>query len=171
VKHLLLFLIPFSAFGQYEICDEPISIQASHITQQGVTYTWSVNTGYVTDDGLWTISEAGSYVITLTAIAGGCEVTDKQIVRIDSCSEWTFYAPNALVPEGTNETWKPTGYNINITNILIFNRWGLFVWEGIGAWDGMASNGDECEGVFVWQCYFDTSDGKQFRQGSVTVVR
>lgn len=173
MKSLIAFfaVLPLFGMSQHQYCGEPIDISLSHNIESGVVYNWSVSTGYVTDENQWVIEGIGDFVVTLTASLNGCETIDKKLIVVDSCTEWTFYAPNAFVPDGVNNKWRPDGFNIDIKTIFIFNRWGLIVWEGQGYWNGFDLDQNICDGVYVWQCYFDTPDGHMYRTGSVTVVR
>jgi hypothetical protein len=168
---LLFICYSLSINCQYNLCSENgVLVGVSHNSEQGVTYQWSSNGGEIIGDEIL-FNSVGVYTIELTAFLNGCESIDKAIIRIDTCEEWTFYAPNSFAPDGVNKMWSVKGWNIVVKNVLIFNRWGLLVWDSVEAWDGIGMSGNVCEGVHVWQCWFDTPKGLKMEQGSVTVVR
>lgn len=93
----------------------------------------------------------------------------------------TFYAPSAIVPEGTideNRIFKVFGNGIqkNHFHMIIYDRWGEVVFETYNyehGWDGtikgkkVASNG-----VYTWMVkYYDIEGTYHTELGSVTVIR
>jgi hypothetical protein len=87
---------------------------------------------------------------------------------VDECKEWTYYAPNAFVPDGENKTWIPVGENITIDLITIYTREGQIIFEGVSEWDGKNYPG----GVYVYTCDYTTILGTKYRDlGRVTLVR
>lgn len=88
-----------------------------------------------------------------------------------------FYIPNAFVPSGLNNEFKPVSTYINTTDytFLIFNRWGQKIFEvhdpSFG-WDG-TYKGEKAEGgVYVYWIKYKGSNGEYIeRKGSVTLLR
>jgi hypothetical protein len=115
------------------------------------------------------VNRTGTFIIELTVIGeNGCTSTDKRTIIADSCKEWTYYAPNAFVPDGVNKTWIPVGENITIDLIRIFTREGQVIFEGVSEWDG----GEFMGGVYVYTCDYTTISGLKLRDlGRVTLVR
>ena len=111
---LLLSIIPLGIIAQYNYCDKDLEIKLT--TQPNLSYNWNVD-GYITteQDATLNINRIGTYQIVLEITNEfGCTSIDKVLVNVDECKEWTYYAPNAFVPDGENKTWIPVGENITI---------------------------------------------------------
>lgn len=169
---LLLSIIPLGIIAQYNYCDKDIEIKLT--TQPNLSYNWNVD-GYITteQDATLNINRIGTYQIVLEITNEfGCTSIEKRIIQADECKEWTYYAPNAFVPDGTNKTWIPVGENITIDWIRIFTREGQVIFEGKTEWDG-TYKGNKCMGtVYVYTCDYATITGLKLRDlGRVTLVR
>jgi hypothetical protein len=165
---LLLSIIPYSIIAQYNYCDNDIEVKLT--TQPNLNYNWNVD-GFATteQDATLVINRIGTFFIELEVTNEyGCTSIDKRTIISDSCEEWTYYAPNAFVPDGDNKTWIPVGENITIDLITIFTREGQVIFEGIEAWDGDKFPG----GVYIYTCDYTTITGLKLRDlGRVTLVR
>ncbi len=87
------------------------------------------------------------------------------------------FVPNAFKPSGINNIFIPvtTYADLKDYEFLVFNRWGLKVFETTNlteGWDGTCS-GKKCElGVYVYLVRYKTSKGEYMQQkGSVTLIR
>jgi len=173
MRFILLFsIIPLGIIAQYNYCDKDIELKLT--TQPNLTYNWNVD-GYITteQDATLNINRIGTYQIVLEITNEfGCTSIDKRTITANSCEEWTYYAPNAFAPDGTNKTWIPIGENITIDWIRIFTREGQIIFEGITEWDG-TYKGNKCMGaVYVYTCDYTTITGLKLRDlGRVTLVR
>ena len=81
-----------------------------------------------------------------------CSSKDLEFTSISPANLWYASIPNAFSPDGDgiNDTWNIRGglYNYPNNNLLIFNRWGLKVYEADGYnnnWDG-TNNGNSNSG-------------------------
>jgi hypothetical protein len=172
MKLLAAILFPLTIIAQYNYCDKDIELKLT--TQPNLTYNWNVD-GYITteQDATLTINRIGTFQIELEITNEyGCTSTDKRTIFADSCLEWTYYAPNAFVPDGENKTWIPVGENITIDLITIYTREGQVIFEGVTEWDG-TYKGNKCMGaVYVYTCEYTTITGLKLRDlGRVTLVR
>jgi gliding motility-associated-like protein len=105
-------------------------------------YFWSTGQNdqliYVTDEGWYWVSVATEH---------GCMDTDSIYVKLlagEEIPEVRLWIPNAFTPDGDglNDTFKVVPSNDNITDfhMMIFNRWGEFLWETYNideGWDGV----------------------------------
>jgi gliding motility-associated-like protein len=92
------------------------------------------------------VAEEGWYWVSV-ATEHGCMDTDSIYVLMatgEELPEVKLWIPNAFTPDGDglNDTFKAVPSNENITDfhMMIFNRWGEFLWESydIGTgWDGI----------------------------------
>jgi hypothetical protein len=164
----ILALVPLICFAQYNYCDKDIVINLT--TQSNASYNWNID-GYNTtqQDATLIINRVGSYIVELEITNEyGCTSFDKRILNVDDCKEWTYYAPNAFVPDGINKTWIPIGENITIDMIRIFTREGQVIFEGTSEWSGDKWPG----GIYVYTCDYTTITGLKLRDlGRVTLVR
>jgi len=76
----------------------------------------------------------------------GCADTAKADVKIDP--EFTFYVPDAFSPngDGLNETFTGKGIGIAEYDMVIYDRWGMFLFEThdlYKGWDGTVNGGDK----------------------------
>jgi len=169
MRFILLFsIIPLGIIAQYNYCDKDIEVKLT--TQPNLTYNWNVD-GFATtqQDATLVINRPGAFFIELEITNEfGCTSIDKKIIQAEECKEWTYYAPNAFVPDGKNKTWIPVGENITIDLITIYTREGQIIYEGVESWDG-----DKFPGaVYIYTCDYTTILGTKFRDlGRVTLVR
>ena len=168
----ILVLFPFILFAQVNYCDKDFELQLT--TQPNYNYQWNID-GFVTteQDATLTINRTGTFQIELEITNEyGCTSIDKRVLQVEQCKEWTYYAPNAFVPDGENKTWIPVGENITIDLITIYAREGQLIFEGVSEWDGLLE-GRECQGgVYVYTCDYTTITGLKYRDlGRVTLVR
>lgn len=87
------------------------------------------------------------------------------------------FIPNAFKPLGLNSVFIPVTTYVDFTeyDFMVFNRWGLKVFETTDVnqgWDG-TSHGQKCEfGVYVYLLKYKTSKGEYMEQkGTVTLLR
>jgi len=165
---LVLLFLCYSIIAQINYCDKDIIINLT--TQTAYGYNWNVD-GFISteQDATLVVNREGSFIVELEITNEyGCTSIDKRILFVDNCKEWTYYAPNAFVPDGTNKTWIPVGENITIDMIRIFTREGQVIFEGVSEWDG----GEFMGGVYVYTCDYTTITGLKLRDlGRVTLVR
>lgn len=118
----------------------------------------------------------GTYTVTMIAwSAQGCADTTILSLLIEEAS--TCYIPNAFTPtnDGLNDLFMVYGVNIAEFDLLIFDRWGMLLYESHDqstGWDG-TYKGHKCqEDVYVWRLrYLDNSGNRHDRIGHVSLIR
>lgn len=97
--------------------------------------------------------------------------------RICLSATFNIHIPNAFVPIGINNKFRPEGTLIDYTKstMKIYNRWGQLVYDKPvnDGWDGLDSNGQLCEqGVYFYNIeIYSTKNDKQIKQGTFTLLR
>lgn len=87
------------------------------------------------------------------------------------------FVPNAFVPDGINNLFRPEGSSIDYTKstITIYNRWGEEVYSGVigNGWGGLDSSGQICSsGVYHYNLEIISSENeKRTKNGIVTLLR
>jgi len=86
------------------------------------------------------------------------------------------FVPNAFVPNGINNFFKPEGVTINYedSEIEIYNRWGQQIYHNriLMGWDGKAQ-GKTCEtGVYLYKLkIIKTNNEIEYKTGTVSLLR
>lgn len=122
--------------------------------------------------------DTASYMATLIVHnAGFCYDTVNHLILIGP--EYSFYIPNAFTPDGDliNDTFFGKGTGILEYQLMVFDRWGNFIFttddinEG---WDGKANGGVDVsqQDVYVWKVSLtDIFKKKHNYTGTVTIIR
>ena len=136
-------------------------------------YLWS--TGETTSDIY--VYSGGLYKVTISEEF--CSISDSVFIK-EYCSP-SLYIPNAFTPndDDKNNTFFAKSRNIIGFNILIFDRWGMLIFESDNVfqhWDGTFKGRPVQEDVYVWKiCYSYYNIGgslvEKNRVGTVTVIR
>lgn len=137
------------------------------------TYLWG--TGETTS--LINVDQAGTYIVSITA--GNCEITD-QITLRDYCPS-TIFVPNTITPngDGTNDIFNVSGSYLSEYKMLIFDRWGLLIYETEdlnAGWDGTYMGNEVQIDTYVYKIYYSINDVNgtlvpQQKVGHVNVIR
>lgn len=114
----------------------------------------------------YSFSSLGTYTITLIGwnTLAQCSDTAIKTIFVENCppDSFTVVTPNVFTPntDGINDTWQPliyeNGYTILDFEVLIFDRWGLKIYESAISnrqygWDGHTTSGMECtEGTYYY---------------------
>ncbi|KAF5036531.1 hypothetical protein DSECCO2_574100 [anaerobic digester metagenome] len=123
------------------------------------------------------ITEEGLYSIVVLGDCGNSE--DAVFVAFDSCIS-TIWFPNVFTPNGDyhNPVFTGIGTNIFDFHLMIFNRWGQFLYETDSMYEGWDGNfkGRECpEGVYFWVADYGMYNQNEIvnenSRGSVTLIR
>lgn len=119
----------------------------------------------------------GSSQITLTTTDfNGCKSVDLMIIQFADC---TVQIPNVITPngDGINDQWIIGLDQPQFFDVVIYNRWGLIVYESKEAskyWDGTHyKSGELCsEGVYFYVIRVNDFEGRAFeQQGDLTIIR
>ena len=134
---------------------------------------------YVWQDGsqdpTLAVNASALYIVTVTD-SNGCTGSDSTEITLEPCDNG-LYVPNAFTPnqDGLNEYWYPVENGTQVTEILIFNRWGELIFKDTAArpgWDGRYKDQWVQEGVYTYLIkYWDAYGNANSRAGTVTLVR
>jgi gliding motility-associated-like protein len=113
----------------------------------GTGYNWNTSE---TSQSI-TVSTSGQYFVDYDY--NGCQASDTITVMI--YHPVGISAPNVFTPDGNgeNDEFKVTTVNITDFHIVIYNRWGVKLFESnnvLDSWDGTGSHGLMKEGVYFW---------------------
>ena len=122
---------------------EPVILSSD----EGSSYFWSTSE----TEQIIEVNSTGVY--TLDYEFNGCFASDSISVTINP--KTSIMVPNVFTPDGNgqNDEFKISGLNIQKYHIVIYNRWGIQLFESnsiSNSWDGMGSKGIMEEGVYFW---------------------
>lgn len=150
-----------------------INLNANNNNNDRNDYIW--NTGETTVD--INVYKEGSYDVIISDEI--CSISDTVVIKA-YCPP-SLYIPNAFTPNGDdiNNTFFAKSRNIFGFNILIFDRWGMLIFESDNVfqhWDGTFKGRPVQQDVYVWKiCYsYYNIEGylvEKNRIGTVTVIR
>ncbi|MFT4682507.1 MAG: gliding motility-associated-like protein [Yoonia sp.] len=123
-----------------------------------------------------TVSDTGTYTITVTYNFNGCSssasmevfASEDQSLDVSSLSFPNIFTPNA---DGKNDVFKPfladdTEFNIlkymPSYDLLIYNRWGGLIYESTGVgkqWDGKTNGEELSPGVYYFIVNYEITCG------------
>lgn len=114
---------------------------------EGTSYYWSTSE----TEQIIEVNITGIY--SLDYEYNGCFASDSILVTI--YPNISISVPNVFTPDGNgqNDEFKISGINIQNYHIVIYNRWGIKLFESnsiSSSWDGMGSKGIMEEGVYFW---------------------
>jgi len=125
-----------------------------------------------------TFNEPGTFTITLTVTNEENMCSDSYSVDIVVNGEHTITVPNIFTPngDGQNDVFAITSENVITLEAVIFDRWGLLIyeWDGVnGGWNGRTKAGIEAsEGTYYYLITFTDYKGEVFNlQGPFNLVR
>jgi gliding motility-associated-like protein len=113
------------------------------------SYAWSNG-----DNGRTTwVSQYGIYTVEITT-PEGCALTDS-INVLEYCPP-QFFMPNSFTPngDGVNDRFGPSGNQIAVLELSVFDRWGQPIWSGANEnalWDGSIGGDPAAQGVYIWK--------------------
>lgn len=87
------------------------------------------------------------------------------------------FIPNAFTPnnDGNNDYWQVYGYTFRSLRVMVFNQWGMKVFEGNGqqvSWDGKYKGSVQPSGVYIYVVQLTLNDGSlQYKKGSINLIR
>ncbi len=135
------------------------------------TYLW--NNG--SEENTRTITRTGIYGVTIWTPAQ-CESYDE--LEVTDCNAQLFI-PNAFTPgngDQHNNTFKVQGEGIRKYHIVIYDRWGMLVFESFdlgNSWQGLVYGKPVPSGIYSYKIWYNTGESSQSvtRVGSVTLIR
>ncbi len=134
-------------------------------------YLWSDGT----IDSTNTFNQSGLYGVIITT-PGLCETYTDFVIR--PC-ESELYIPNAFTPgsnDALNNIFQVKGEGIRKFRMVIYNRWGIQVFESFSldySWDGNIYSKQAPSGVYSYKIWYNTgiSSISVVRYGDVTLIR
>jgi len=157
----------------------PVVVSFTNNSSNSNSYSWnfgngnSANTSTVSSQ---TYYNAGTYTVYLTASNGICTDMDYVVITVLN-EESTLYVPNAFTPNGDsiNDIFLVGATNIKEFNIIIFDRWGLKMFESSDikvGWDGTVNGKIVADGTYFHLIYARDIDNKEIRkQGTITLFK
>lgn len=137
---------------------------------------WDYCDGLSTDEQLTIpITDTGSCCIKLTAINSACRDSVTNCVKY--VNPTTVSIPNVFTPngDGKNEVFKVKSTGLKTLNCIIYDRWGLkmYEWDGVnGFWDGSAKSGSAPDGTYFYIInYTDQKDKSTAEKGYLNLFR
>jgi gliding motility-associated-like protein len=120
------------------------------------------------------------YIVTVTA-GDGCTASDTVVVKL-TCDEAKLRIPDAFTPngDGHNDRWTILGGISQVDHLVIFDRWGVKVFEEnhfypadpSSGWDGTMGGRPMPAGVYAYFVEMHCPTGGVFsRKGTVVLVR
>lgn len=170
------FEVSDSMPGQGEIVTVTLLTQPP--APAGTQYSWTVNGNPIPDDGASAevpLDLAGENIVTVTWInSSGClQMASITIFALEP----VINIPNAFTPNNDdyNDNFRINIVgNIQLTEFLIFNRWGQVVYDNTDpeGWDGTFNGEPAPPEVYVYLAKFRFPSGKtESRKGDVTLIR
>ncbi|MCW3071202.1 MAG: hypothetical protein JWO44_1092 [Bacteroidetes bacterium] len=160
--------------------DAPLVVDFTNTSSAGFSgYSWTfgdLNTSSQTNPQN-TYTAPGTYVVTLIGLNGGCNDTATAIIDVKPLS--SIFIPNVFTPDddGNNELFTVTAEGYKEIRFVIYDRWGLKLWEMSAAdkiwWNGRTTAGVPCsDGTYYYILYGEDHSGKKLEQpGFLTLLR
>ncbi|MBK6984858.1 MAG: gliding motility-associated C-terminal domain-containing protein [Bacteroidetes bacterium] len=137
------------------------------------TYLWNIScngSSLTSQNFAATFVDTGSCCINLIAEnTAGCSDTTYKCINV--VREAVVVIPNVFTPNGDtkNDVFKINSTGLKSLRCVIFNRWGLkmYEWDGLnGFWDGSAQSGKAPDGTYFYIVdYTDLLDNKTTEKG------
>ncbi len=170
------------AGGVTQIINAPITFH--NLSSGANSFTWSFNDSSSVlntssmNDVIHTYTAYGTYCVKLIAMdtIRGCKDSVNRCLNVPCVSH--ILIPNAFSPDGddVNEVFKFDNECIKSLNCVIYDRWGLqiYEWDKVnGGWDGHTIAGIAVtEGVYFFILnYIDSEDQEIKKTGCISVFR
>jgi gliding motility-associated-like protein len=173
--------------SNYVVSNFDTQILFSNESNYAVSYIWTFgdetpSTTVENPIHIFPSKEPGQYVVTLKAYNQfGCMDSIQRVIEV--YEELIYYVPNTFTPDNDeyNPTFQPVftaGFNPFDYSLLIFDRWGVLVFESHNAeigWAGLYGvDGELCQdGTYTWKIEFKTnrSDERKILVGHVNLIR
>jgi gliding motility-associated-like protein len=157
----------------------PVVVSFTNNSSNANSYAWNFgngNSAITSTVSSQTYNTAGTYTVYLTASNGTCSDVDYVIITVLN-EEPTLYVPNAFTPNGDsiNDIFLVGATNIKEFNIMIFDRWGLKMFESsdiLKGWDGKVNGKEVADGTYFHLINAKDIDGKEIKkQGTITLFK
>ncbi|HXU27796.1 MAG TPA: gliding motility-associated C-terminal domain-containing protein, partial [Bacteroidia bacterium] len=157
----------------------PLNVALTNGSVGATSYAWNFGNGgtSILQNPSTVYPNAGTYTITLAASVGTCVETYSQIIIVNEPTS-SIIIPNVFTPNGDaiNDWFTITGVSISDFNCIIYDRWGLEMFESNSlaiSWDGKNKKGVAVpDGVYY---YIINAKGNDLKtntyKGYVTLIR
>ncbi len=173
--------IPLASFmywpnDEASIVDNEITFTDQSII--GSIWNWDLGDGTLTNvqHPVHEYTDTGFYLVTLAMEnVYGCRDTTQKYVNIKPI--YAIYIPNSFTPnsDNTNDYFYVNGYGIKELQMMIFDRWGMKLYDDIGvdqSWDGVYKGNLVPTDVYVYKVRAkDVFDEWHDYIGKVTVIK
>jgi gliding motility-associated-like protein len=158
---------------------KPLNVNFTNSSTGATSYLWyfgnslSATTQSVSAQ---TYTAAGNYVVYLYTTNGACSAIDSVLITVLEEAPY-LVIPNVFTPngDGANEIFKIKGFNIIEFNCVIFNRWGikLFEWNDLKTgWDGKIEDKEAVDGIYFFIIHAQDINLKDIKtQGTFSLIR
>ncbi len=147
-------------------------------TADAVSWNWNFNSllNSVNINPCFSVNNGGDYCVQLNVTNKyGCidSVNKCYTIKIINADFPNIFTPN---DDASNNTFQIPSKGYSDMSCIIYNRWGLKVyeWFGLGgSWDGNLFNGEKAaSGTYFWVAVLQEADGKKLvKQGTVLLTR
>ena len=158
---------------------KPLTVDFNNNSIGATSYLWDFGNSFSATTqsvSAQTYTAAGIYVVYLFTTNGTCSAADSLIITVQEEAPY-LVIPNVFTPngDGTNELFKIKGFNIVEFNCVIFNRWGikLFEWNDIKTgWDGKIESKEAVDGIYFFIIQAKDINLKDVKaQGTFSLIR
>jgi gliding motility-associated-like protein len=157
----------------------PLTVTFSNNSTNATTYLWDFGNGNIANTQTVTdqiYNNSGVYTAYLTVTNGVCMDIDSVIINVLEEGP-TLYVPNAFTPNGDsiNDLFWIGATNIKEFHIIIFDRWGLKLFESsdlLDSWTGKVNGKEVPDGCYFYLINARGIDEKEIKkQGTVTLFK
>lgn len=159
----------------------PLDVDFTNTSIDANNFVWDFGNGEnntVSDlsDQSTTYTDAGTYIVSLTASNGICSYESTIEVIVSELAP-SITIPNVFTPNGdfVNDVWEVQTEHIESIEIFIVNRWGntvATITDLDGYWDGTISNRPAAGGVYFYKYTAKALNGEETTgQGHLTLKR
>jgi gliding motility-associated-like protein len=157
----------------------PLTVSFTNNSTNATTYLWDFGNGNVANTQTVTdqiYNNSGVYTAYLTVTNGLCMDIDSLTITVSE-EEPTLYVPNAFTPNGDsiNDIFWIGATNIKEFHIIIFDRWGLKLFESsdlLDSWTGKVNGKEVPDGCYFYLVNARGIDNNEIKkQGTVTLFK
>lgn len=171
---------PMADFTSDTLSSVGNALRFSNLSQGSISYVWDFGDGESSEEvhplHLFP-ADGGGYTVCLVAVnVFSCPDTICKFELVGS--DPLIFAPNTFTPndDGRNESFRPivNGYEGWNYKLMIFDRWGLEVWNTENrdeGWDGRVGGKQPVVDVYVWKVVVERDGDAQDFIGHVTLLR
>ena len=157
----------------------PLVVTFTNNSTNASTYLWNFGNGDIANTQTvtsQTYDMPGTYMVYLTVTNGVCMDIDSVTINVYEEGP-TLYVPNAFTPNGDsiNDFFWIGATNIKDFHIIIFDRWGLKMFESSDikiSWDGKVNGKEVADGTYFHLINARGNDNVEIKkQGTVTLFK